>query len=396
MPEEMAILAMDRHEIFRLHELQNQLLLFLAGVTRNVNYASGIVVIHQRSAAEHVIEHSKDGSLIAGNDARGKNHAVVFVHRNVAVIVYRDTRKGRHRLGLAAACENYQTLGIEAANVLRPHDHAVRNAQKVQRVRNLDIVNHAAPDERHFAVDAHGDINYLLDAVNGGSEARQNYATRRRTAQFFDARHNGALRRREARPLDVGRITEKSQHAFAAIFGERMQIKSRAIDGRLVNLEVSCVNDHAKGRSNRECNTIQSTVRYGNKLNFVRPSFDETAGNDFAQRRGIKQPRFFQALFHQRQRKARSINRNIQIAKNVRQRADMVFMSVRQHDGMNFRTVLLQVGNIRDDEINAQKLGLGEHHAGVNDDDVVTEPQDHHVHAEFAEPAKRNSGKRVR
>src|SRR5690242_14322959 len=113
-----------------------------------------------------MIEHAKNGSFIAGNDARGKNYRVVFVHGNVAVVVHSDARKRGHRLGLAAAGKNHEPFGVKSANVLRPHDHAVRNAQKVQRVGNLDVVDHAASHKGHFAVDAHGDVDHLLNAVN--------------------------------------------------------------------------------------------------------------------------------------------------------------------------------------------------------------------------------------
>ena len=65
----------------------------------------------------------------------------------------------------------------------------------------------------------------------------------------------------------------------------------------------------------------------------------------------------------------------------------MIFMTVGEHDRANFRPVLLEIGNIRNDEVDAQKFGFREHHAGINDDDVVAELQHQHVHAEFAEPA---------
>ena len=54
------------------------------------------------------------------------------------------------------------------------------------------------------------------------------------------------------------------------------------------------------------------------------------------------------------------------------------------------RAILLQIGDIGNNQVNAEQFGFGEHHARVNDDDVVTETQGHHVHAEFAETAERN------
>ena len=390
--EKVPVFAVNRNEIFRLDQLQNQFLLFLAGVARNVNQAARIVVIHQRAPAEHVIEHAKDGFFVARNDARGKNDRVIFIDGNVAVIVHGNARERGHRLGLAAAGENHQAPGIEAANVLRPHDHAVGNLQQAERVRNFDVVNHVASDKGHLAVDANGNVKHLLNAVNRRRKTRQNHAARRRTGQFFDARHHRAFRRREARTLHVGGIAEEREHAFAAVFGESVQIKGRAVDRSLIDFEIPSVDDHAKRRADGQRHAIQRAVGYGNEFDFEWADFDRAAGQDFAQRGGIEQARFFHALFHERQREARSVQRNIQIAKNVRQRADVIFMAVRQHNRANLRPVLLEVGNVRNDQVDAQKLGLREHHARVDDDDVVAEPQHHHVHAEFTEPPERNGG----
>ncbi len=61
-----------------------------------------------------------------------------------------------------------------------------------------------------------------------------------------------------------------------------------------------------------------------------------------------------QTLFHKRQREARPVHRHIQFAQNIRQRADVIFMAVRQHDRANVRAVLFQVADIGNDQIDAQ------------------------------------------
>ena len=88
--EKMAKFAVDGNEIFRLHELKDEFLFFLAGVSGNVNDAGGIVVVDESAAAEHVVKHAEDGFFVPGNDARGKNDGVVFVDGNEAVIIDGD------------------------------------------------------------------------------------------------------------------------------------------------------------------------------------------------------------------------------------------------------------------------------------------------------------------
>src|SRR5262249_7707416 len=123
------IFAVDRDEIARLDELQDQLLLFLAGMAGNVNGSSGIFVVNERATAEHVVEHAADGFFVARNDSRGKKDRVVLFDGCEAMIVDRDSRERRHGLGLTAASENDEALRVEAANVGRPYDHSVWNAQ---------------------------------------------------------------------------------------------------------------------------------------------------------------------------------------------------------------------------------------------------------------------------
>src|SRR6267143_745689 len=115
-------------------------------------------------------------------------------------------------IGLPSAGQNNDALRIESADVLRPHHHSVGNAQQFERVRNLHVVDHAAPDERDFPVHARSDVDDLLNAMNGRSEAGQNYAPRRGAAQFFDSRNDGPLRRRKAGAFHVCRIAEQRQH----------------------------------------------------------------------------------------------------------------------------------------------------------------------------------------
>ncbi len=102
MAEELAIFSVDRNEVARAHEIQEHLLLFLAGVAGNVDRAAVVVVIHERALAEHVVQHPENGFFVAGNDARGEDHGVAFVEREQAMIVHGDARERRHGLGLAA------------------------------------------------------------------------------------------------------------------------------------------------------------------------------------------------------------------------------------------------------------------------------------------------------
>ena len=68
----------------------------------------------------------------------------------------------------------------------------------------------------------------------------------------------------------------------------------------------------------------------------------------------------------------------------------MVFVAVGEHDAAHVLAVLDEIGDVGDDDIDAEQFGFGEHEAGVDDDNVVAPANGHAVHAEFAEAAEGN------
>src|SRR6267142_986186 len=232
--------------------------------------------------------------------------------------------------------------------------------------------------------------------MNGRSETGKDDAARSRTAKVFDARDDGAFRGRIAWALNVCRIGEESKDTLIAITSERRDVKAGSVNRCVVNLEIAGVNDDAKWSAHGKRDAVNRAVRDGDEFDFVWTDFNAAARNDFAQRGGIQQAGFFEALFDQRECETRAKDRNIEIAKDVRKRADVIFVSVGENDGADEMTILLEVGDVRNDKVNAEELGFREHHTGVYDDDVVAEAKRHHVHAKFAETAEGNCEKRLR
>ena len=74
----------------------------------------------------------------------------------------------------------------------------------------------------------------------------------------------------------------------------------------------------------------------------------------------------------------------------------MVLVAVRQDDGADVVLVILEVGEIRKDEIDAQMLVPRERQAGIDDDDAVVALDDHHVLPDLAQPAERDQSRGAR
>ncbi len=79
-----------------------------------------------------------------------------------------------------------------------------------------------------------------------------------------------------------------------------------------------------------------------------------------------------------------AVDRPLHSLENVRHGADVVLVPVREHDGRDL--VLLKLPKVRNDEVDPEELRFGEHHAGVDEDRGVAAGDDHHVHAELAQP----------
>ncbi len=177
--------------------------------------------------------------------------------------------------------------------------------------------------------------------MNRRSEAGENDAFGGGAGEFFDARNDGALRRSDAGALDVGRIGKQRENTFVAVASEGVDVETGAADRSVIDLEIAGVNDDAHRSANGERNAIDSAVRYRNHFDFKWTDFDAAAGDDFAESGGIEKACFGDAFFDQRQGKTGAVDGNVQVAKNVRKRADMIFVAVGEHDGANVLAVLL-------------------------------------------------------
>src|ERR1700719_303603 len=163
----MPIFAVERNEIFRLAELQQDFLFFLAGVAGNVNRGrTSAFIVDENAAAEEVIDHAENSLFISRNLAGRKYDCVVFGDGEEAMIIDRNAGHCRQRFGLRAASENNDAFGVESLDVLRTDDAAIGDAQLVETVRDFDVIDHAAADEADFAADDACEIDHLLNAMN--------------------------------------------------------------------------------------------------------------------------------------------------------------------------------------------------------------------------------------
>ena len=84
----------------------------------------------------------------------------------------------------------------------------------------------------------------------------------------------------------------------------------------------------------------------------------------------------------------RSIDRRVDLFRQVRESADMVLMTMREQDAPHLLAILDHVREVGQDQIDAEHVVIGEHETTVDKDDGVLVLEHHHVLADSPQSAK--------
>ncbi len=207
---------------------------------------------------------------------------------------------------------------------------------------------------------------------------------------FVEARTHRALAGRIAGPLHVGRVLQQRQHAALAVLGKRVQIERLVVERREIDLEVAGVDHDADRRLDRQGHAIHQRMSHPDRLDGERADGELFLGRDLDERGLVEQMMLFELAFDKGQRELGGVHRNLELAQNPGQAADVIFVPVGEDDGPDILPVFNQVGDIGHNDVDAQKLRFRKHQAGVDHDNVVFPPQCQAVHPELAQAAQGN------
>ena len=312
-----------------------------------------------------------------------------------AVIVDRDARQGRPRLALRAGRQAQNVLRRVVRHVGIADLHARRHAQRREPLRDLRVLDKAAADEGNLAVELHRQVHQELHAVDARGEHADHQLARCAGEQLLEGVDDFDLGPGEARAVDVGAVGEQRQHAACAKLGQAMQVEVLTVNRRLIDLEVARVDDGADRRRDGEGHAVRHTVRDSDELDRERANRDRLARLDDLQSIAHIDAVFFELWFDERQRHRRSIDRAVEVWQHVRYRTDVIFVAVGEDERLDLVPPRLEVGEIGNDQVDAELIGIREHDSGVNEDRGVLPGHRHHVHPELAEPAQRDDLERV-
>jgi len=152
MQLELTVFAVDRDEVARLDQVDDELEFFLAGVSGDVDWRVGAVFVDDVCfAAEEVVDHPVDCFFVAGNDAAGEDDRVPLFDFGVFVIVDGRAGERRHGLALGSADEHADLFRREILHLAGIDDEAFWYFDVAEVFGDLGGVVHGAPDEGDFA-----------------------------------------------------------------------------------------------------------------------------------------------------------------------------------------------------------------------------------------------------
>jgi hypothetical protein len=131
-------------------------------------------------------------------------------------------------------------------------------------------------------------------------------------------------------------------------------------------------------------------MRHADRENAENAEVEAAAGEDLDKLGVVEEAMLFEFAFYIGEGELGAVDGDVELGQDPRETTDVVLVAVGEDDAADFAAVLDEVGDIRDDDVDAQELFFGEHKAGVDDEDVVTVVKGETIHAELAESAERD------
>src|SRR3954447_21481924 len=300
----------------------------------------------------------------------------------------------RHRLALRPSGDEDDAFGREVLERLYPDDQPCRNRQVAEVTGDAHVADHRATDERDLALVRLGRVEHLLDTVHVRREAGDDDAPLGLTEDVVEHRPDLALGRDEAGNLGVGGVAHQQVDALRAEPRPSAEVGDASVERQLVHLEVARVQHDAGGGADRDAERVGDGVVDGEELAAERP---QLLGATLADLEGVRRdPVLLQLALDQRQCEAGPDERHVGLlAQQIRDTADVVLVTVRQHDRFDVVPAVAQVGEVREDQVDARLVGLGEQDTAVDDQQPAGVLEDGHVAADLAETAEGDDPERA-
>jgi hypothetical protein len=188
---------------------------------------------------------------------------------------------------------------------------------------------------------------------------------------------------------DVGRIAHQHVHARIADRGQRLGGGGTAQHRRGIQLPVAGMEYPAFRRIDDQRVGFGDRVGERHEAEAERPQLERLVGADDMERHAGRNALLFQLAAHQPGREGRRVQRHAQVLGKVRQRADMVLVTVSDDDPDQAVPPLFDELEVGEDQVDAGIARVCEGHAAIDHHPFAVRAVQRHVHTDFARSAER-------
>ena len=273
--------------------------------------------------------------------------------------------------------------------LLQVDDGVLGQTQVAQICCDGHVADHGTSDEHDLAAVLVGRVDDLLYAVHVAGEAGHDDLARGLCERLVERRTDGGLRLDEARDLGVGGVHHQEVHALFAELAEFHQIGDAVVERQLVELDVAGVDEGAGGGLHEHGERVRNGVRDVHEFQVERADLELVASLDLDERRVDA---VFLALgLNEGEGELGTDQRNVRAElEQVRHATDVVFVAVGEHERLDLVETVLDVVEVRQDEVHARLFLFREEHAAVDEQDMPVVFDHVHVAADLTQTAERH------
>ena len=144
--------AVERHHVARLDEVQHQLDLLGVAVPGGVH---GRVLRGDHVAADVVepVDRLVHRALVAGDRRGGEDDGVAAAQLDLRMVAVGHPPQRAEGLALGAGGDDHDALVGEVGDLPRPDEHPLGHLDVTERAADRDVLAHRAPDQRDLAIE---------------------------------------------------------------------------------------------------------------------------------------------------------------------------------------------------------------------------------------------------
>jgi hypothetical protein len=333
-----------------------------------------------------------DAQLVPGHRLGRDDHRVAGLDPHRRVVVVGDPHEGRERLALASGAEDQHLAGRILLQLVRPDQRLLRHLDVAEVPGDVHVLAHRAADHANLATDVDGDVDRLLHPVDVGGERGDEDAAGTGRDQLAEGLADEPLRAGHTGPLRVRRVAQEEVDAAVADLGQPSDVSAQAVHRGVVDLVVPGVEDAPARAVDDDRDRVGDRMRDPDELGAERPQLHGPAvWIRLTQLHRAQQSVLVELRLDQAERQAGGPDLlHACLAEQVRERADVVLVPVREQHRAYRPLAVDQVREVGQDQVDAEVLVAREREACIDHDGLAAGLEHGHVLADLAESAERD------